>query len=145
MPKLINQTLKMKKYLLILFVMLGSFYITKAQQGDETKAERIEALKIAFITNKLQLTPAEAQKFWPVYKQYEAEIVNAQLNNKNAPELETEEKILNIKKKYKPPFEKVIGPQRLNTLFNAEGKGFRKLLIQQLQNRRQQGLNQMRR
>ena len=64
----------MKKYILILFVMIGSFSGLKAQDGDETRAEKIQALKIAFITQKLQLTADEAQKFWPVYNQYDNEI-----------------------------------------------------------------------
>ena len=59
----------MKKYLLIFFVMLGSLSQIKAQDG-----EKIQSLKIAFITQKLQLTPDEAQKFWPVYNQYDNEI-----------------------------------------------------------------------
>ncbi len=32
---------------------------------------KIEAFKIAFITKRLNLTPAEAQKFWPVYNEFE--------------------------------------------------------------------------
>jgi hypothetical protein len=59
----------MKKYLLILFVMLGSFSILKAQDGNDTRAEKIKSLKIAFITQKLQLSTDEAQKFWPIYDQ----------------------------------------------------------------------------
>lgn len=35
------------------------------------KRERIKALKVAFITEKLQLTESEAQKFWPVYNTFE--------------------------------------------------------------------------
>lgn len=38
-------------------------------KGQERK-ENIESMKIAFITQKLDLTPAEAQQFWPVYNQY---------------------------------------------------------------------------
>lgn len=124
--------------------MLGSFSGIKAQDGDETKAEKIEALKIAFITQKLQFTPDEAQKFWPVYNQYENEIHSLQLNNKNGPALENEEKLLNIRKKYAASFEKVIGPQKLNRLFNAE-RDFRDILIRRLQNRNQQRLNPLRR
>ena len=141
---LINQNLKMKKYILILLVMFGSFSGIKAQDGDETKAEKIEALKIAFITNKLQLTPDEAQKFWPVYNQYETEMRGLQLEAKGGDVIASEEKLLNIRKKYKSSFEKVIGPQKLNKLFNAE-RDFRDILIRRLQNRRQQGLNQLRR
>lgn len=56
----------MKKLLLILLLTLSisSF----AQDND-----RIKALKIAFITERLQLTETEAQKFWPIYNAFEAE------------------------------------------------------------------------
>jgi hypothetical protein len=44
-------------------------------QGDSVQtaagAERIQALKVAFITEHLKLTPAEAEKFWPVYNEYQ--------------------------------------------------------------------------
>ena len=46
-----------------------------AQNATGTKsAKKLQALKIAFITQKLQLTSAEAEKFWPVYNQYDNEI-----------------------------------------------------------------------
>ncbi|MEP6928169.1 MAG: hypothetical protein ABI834_11055 [Ginsengibacter sp.] len=134
----------MKKIILILLVLPGSFLGIKAQDADQTKAEKIQALKIAFITQKLQLSTDEAQKFWPVYDQYENEIHSLQLDNRNGPALENEEKLLNIRKKYKGSFEKVIGPQKLNKLFNAE-RDFRTVLIQRLQNRNQQRLKQLRR
>ena len=35
-----------------------------AMQGD---GEKLTAYKIAFFTRNLDLTPAEAEKFWPVY------------------------------------------------------------------------------
>ncbi len=127
----------MKKYLLILIVLLGSLSCFKARAQD---GEKIKALKIAFITQKLQLTPDEAQKFWPIYDQYENEIKGLQLDNKNGPALENEEKLLNIRKKYLNSFEKVLGPQKTNKLFNAE-RDFREVLIRRLQNRNQQRLN----
>ena len=40
---------------------------------DKDKRELIKALKIAFITEKLELTSSEAQKFWPIYNAYELE------------------------------------------------------------------------
>jgi hypothetical protein len=124
----------MKKYILLFFIMFGSLSTVSAQDGSETRGEKVESLKIAFITQKLQLTPDEAQKFWPIYNQYENEIRSLQLDYKNGPALENEEKLLNIRKKYAPSFEKVIGPQKLNNLFNAE-RDFRALLIRRLQNR----------
>ena len=129
----------MKKYLLILLLIIGSLPGLKAQDG-----ERIQSLKIAFITQKLQLTPDEAQKFWPIYNQYDQEIKALQLNDKNGPVIENEEKLLNIRKKYLNSFEKVIGPEKVNRLFNAE-RDFREILIRRLQKRNQQRLEPLRR
>ena len=133
-PKKIN---KMKKIILFLLVVCGSFSVAKAQDNTP-QAEKIQALKIAFITQKLQLTSAEAEKFWPVYNQYENEIRNIRVNSRGGDVLENEEKLLNIRKKYKPSFEKILGPGKLNQLFIAE-KDFRNVLIKRLKNRNQQG------
>ncbi len=39
--------------------------------NSQNKKDKLEALKIAFITNALSLTSEEAQKFWPVFNEYE--------------------------------------------------------------------------
>jgi hypothetical protein len=138
---MINQSLKMKKYILILFVLLVSCSGIKAQDpGSDTRAEKIQTLKIAFINQKLQLTTDEAEKFWPIYNQYDNEIHSIPKGDA----IPTEEKFLNIRKKYAPSFEKVIGPQKLNKFFNAE-RDFRDILIRRLQNRNQQRMNPLRR
>lgn len=130
----------MKKYLLILIISLGSFS-ANAQDADEAKrAEKIQALKIAFITQKLKLTPEEAQKFWPVYSQYETEKNKILGDNSNPDVLGNEEKILNIRKKYRPEFEKVLGKPRMNEFFIKE-KEFRIKLMQQLKKGNQQQKN----
>jgi hypothetical protein len=36
----------------------------------QDKREHIESLKISFITQKLNLTREEAQRFWPIYNEY---------------------------------------------------------------------------
>ncbi|WP_066224866.1 Spy/CpxP family protein refolding chaperone [Formosa haliotis] len=58
----------MKKQYIILLLTLFSL-----QAFSQNKGEKIKTLKIAFITEKLNLTKAEAQKFWPVYNAYETE------------------------------------------------------------------------
>lgn len=122
----------MKRYLLIIIAIFGTFSFTMAQKGNGR--EKIQALKVAFISQKLHLTPAEAEKFWPVYNQYDGEIMQLRANKRNEDVLENEEKLLDIRKKYKPSFEKILGPERLNDLYNAE-KDFRKVLIQRLKER----------
>ncbi|MEO9021686.1 MAG: hypothetical protein ABI237_09475 [Ginsengibacter sp.] len=127
----------MKKYLLITLGCFISLSIVKAQDRNEQHSEKIQALKIAFITQKLQLSPAEAEKFWPVYNQYENEIKELHAGNKSRDALDNEQKLLDIKKKYKPSFEKILGPQKLIDLFNAE-RDFRRVLIKKLKDQRQQ-------
>ncbi|PTM08702.1 MAG: hypothetical protein DA407_07415 [Bacteroidetes bacterium] len=56
----------MKKIFTTLFV-LGCLNIL-AQSDD--RLEKFKALKVAFITEKLDLTPKEAQSFWPIYNKY---------------------------------------------------------------------------
>ena len=59
----------MKKLLLILILTLS---INSFAQ-DNGKKNVIKALKIAFITERLQLTEIEAQKFWPIYNAFDSE------------------------------------------------------------------------
>lgn len=139
MPRHQTKTMsKMKKYLLALFAIF-TFSVVNAQNGNGQRIEKIQALKIAFITQKLDLTSSEAEKFWPIYNEYEHELNNLRLNNKNGDVLDNEQKLLDIKKKYSPAFEKVLGPQKLNKFFNAE-KEFRNVLIKRLKAQRQQRL-----
>lgn len=57
----------MNKITLIITLLLT---MNLAAQSPE-KRERIKSLKVAFITEKLQLTESEAQKFWPIYNTFE--------------------------------------------------------------------------
>ena len=52
--------------LLFIAIVMNAF-----SQGKE-KRQRIKSLKIAFITEKLELTETEAQKFWPIYNAHES-------------------------------------------------------------------------
>ncbi|MFN5439343.1 MAG: hypothetical protein ACK5AB_05480 [Bacteroidota bacterium] len=39
-------------------------------EGRNMEAKKLQAMEMAFITKELNLTPDEAQKFWPVFNQY---------------------------------------------------------------------------
>lgn len=53
-----------KRLIPLLIIVLS--YTSFAQGRDEMK-ERIKTQKIAFITDRLELTSKEAEKFWPIY------------------------------------------------------------------------------
>ena len=59
----------MKKTIIILFLCL--FSLNAFSQNKEEHDKKIKALKIAFITENLDLTNSEAQKFWPIYNEFE--------------------------------------------------------------------------
>jgi len=41
----------------------------------DPSGDRVKAIKIAFITEKLELSSGEAQKFWPVFNQFEEQLL----------------------------------------------------------------------
>lgn len=109
----------MKK--IFLLVLLYAGIVTTAVAQEQRDAGRLQAYKIAFLTRKLSLTPEEAQKFWPIYNKYEGELRAARIEGRTTKkEIETEEKILNIRKKYSTEFTKAISEEKVNQLFKAE-------------------------
>ncbi len=54
----------------LIIILLLSISLTGFSQ-DQDKHERIKALKVAFLTEKLELTKTEAQQFWPIYNAFD--------------------------------------------------------------------------
>jgi len=131
----------MKRILLIIVIALGASLVSVAQDedGDKNNGGRLEALKIGYLTKKLNLSTDEAQKFWPIYNQYMGEIRKTRIDarqNKEG-EIPTEEKLLNIRKKYNGEFNKALSSEKVNTFFKAE-KEFGTVLQKELMERRMQ-------
>ncbi len=61
----------MKTLTSILFIL--SFSLLTVAQGNRDK---IKTLKIAYITEKLNLSEKEAQQFWPIYNSFEEDMSN---------------------------------------------------------------------
>jgi hypothetical protein len=119
--------------------------------NDNSKPDgsRLEALKIAFITKKLNLSPEEAQRFWPVYNQYVQEIKDTRRNSiqNSEPSIQTDERLLNVRKKYNSEFAKAISPQKVDVFFRSEkefGAFVTKEIIQRKNMRTQQQPNNRR-
>ncbi|MBO9571095.1 MAG: hypothetical protein J7497_02645 [Chitinophagaceae bacterium] len=120
----------MKKILIILLFMISSV-AGFSQQEDHTQPDgsRLEALKIAYLTRKLDLTPDEAQRFWPIYNNYAAEMRIMRINQRK-------EKALELRKKYSTEFSRVLSGDKVNTFFRAE-KEFRNYVQKELVERKQ--------
>lgn len=63
----------MKQTFMVFFLLLCPLIITAQETDRDEHREKIKALKTAHITQGLNLTPQEAQQFWPVYNKFEQE------------------------------------------------------------------------
>jgi len=71
----------MKRELFIALTGLLLFIISPVvgqDQSREDRWEKIKAEKVAYLTTQLALSPAEAEKFWPVYNEMEKQRWDAQ-------------------------------------------------------------------
>ncbi|MEY4282162.1 MAG: hypothetical protein RLZ39_1574 [Bacteroidota bacterium] len=143
------------KKLLILALSICSL-ATFAQQGRmQEKLEKVNNLKIAYLTKELDLSTAQAEKFWPIYNNYEKELMQTRrsfkqkhlndridgLTDKESKELlddqlAMETAVIAIRKNYRNEFLKVLSPQQLVTLMEAE-KRFNQMLKDKMRARRE--------
>lgn len=135
-----------------LFLMTNSIIAQPPPPPDAPGSEKIEALKVAFITKRLKLTTEEAQKFWPVYNQYEEEkkqirettidvirdmkedgdFTNAEAELAITKYLEFKSRDLELTKKYIVEFRKILPATKIAKLVTAE-EHFKKMLMKQAQ------------
>jgi Spy/CpxP family protein refolding chaperone len=145
--------------ILIAIIMLFSLN-TFAQGGRllKEKKEQIKAMKVAYITNELSLTPDEAAKFWPLYNVFEdkqQEIRKQKLKGyldridddsfDNVSEKEasalltqmesTEDELHQAKKKFVASLKGVIPATKILKLKKAE-EGFNRKLLQQYRDKK---------
>ncbi len=132
----------MKKWFLNLILLIFFAAPVMAQQGNK----QIESVKIAYLTSKLSLTPEEAQRFWPVYQNYQRDLQQvfqqrqrdrqeAKKSGGQVDELKYEATILDVRKRYRKQFAEVLPQQKVALVFQAE-REFREQLIQHLRERR---------
>lgn len=122
------------------------------QPQDKKVRDKIEAARIAYITDQLALTPDEAEKFWPVYREFaeRRREIRQQLReaNKNTDPDQTDQEIvdqqfkarqkeLDLEKDYSGRLLKVISAQKLRSLPQAERR-FRQIILDQIQRRQMQ-------
>src|SRR5882762_10293643 len=111
----------MKRKLFTVFIVPNRLTLPALAQRERPREGLIETMKIAFITKRLNLTPEEAQRFWPIYNTYAGEVRQAYIVYRDRPnEIELEEALLNIRKKYSTEFLKAISPGKINDFFRAE-------------------------
>jgi Spy/CpxP family protein refolding chaperone len=147
-----TKNMNIKKILpILLFLTTFTFYAQDEKMKE--KKEQINALKIAFLTTKLNLTNSEAEKFWPIYnafnnKQFELRHQKMKVNlhrcsntaldtmsEKEASALLTQmetadEEIFYLRKKLLKSLKEALPPVKIVKLRKSEDDFNRKLLHQ---------------
>lgn len=140
-------------YALFLFFVLSNVQsFGQADSKMQQKREQIKSLKIAYITNELNLSPEEAAKFWPLFNAFEdkqrelrKERMNGYLDriNNNTDKLSekeattllnqiesTEDEMFQLRKKFVNSLKNVLPAVKILKLKKAEEEFSRKLLQQ---------------
>lgn len=144
----------MKQIITTLTITLACLVNLQAQ--DKQTLEKIKAAKIALITERLGLTPDQAEKFWPLYNEFtqkrdelrrQYKIEKAKLNMETASEeekkalldfgLQIKEKSLDLEKNYSDRMLNIITADQIISLRKAESD-FRRMVLEQIQKRRAQ-------
>lgn len=134
---------------MLAILMIFSFLPALAQEGprDPRGREKIRAAHAAYITERLELTSAEAEKFWPVYREYGQKRRELRHPLRDARAKGTDEKTLldldlkikqqelDLEKDYSQRLQKIIPAEKVVKLRQAEAD-FRKLVFRQIQQRR---------
>ena len=114
--------------------------------GDRKGREKIKAAHAAYITERLELTSGEAEKFWPVYREYgkkrkaiRQQYREAKRNGDDGQtlvdlHLKIKQEELDLEKAYSVRFLEIIPAEKMVRLQQAE-TDFRKLVLRQIQQR----------
>lgn len=135
------------RLVLMLALWLGH-HAAWAQNGE--RREKIEAMKVAFLTQQLDLSSREAQQFWPVYNEYQDKLealrqqrkkdrkasASDALSDKDAEalldqELAFRQQEIDLQKSYYQRFKGVLTVRKALKLMRSEEE-FKRVLLEQI-------------
>lgn len=132
---------------LLLCICLFFSFLSFSQENS--KNEKIESMKVAFISTKLELTAKEAQLFWPLYNEFQQKMeklrkskksdfddIKSKIESGTDKELtaymdevfSTRQKELDLQKEYYEKYAKVVSLKKVALLYQAENQFKRELL-----------------
>ena len=147
--------LKNQMFILLIFTMCLSVTLSGQRSNlsrnnpQRPNIERAKAVRVAMLTQRMSLSTEEAEKFWPVYNEYEKEQKKVREKfqpNKNIMALDDasvekhllglldmEEELVKMKKKYYQNFSKIIGYRKVAILAKSD-REFYLAMIERLKN-----------
>ncbi len=117
--------------------------------GEGPDQERLKAIRTAFFTERLSLTPEEAATFWPVYNQYDEAreallegrgdqkpetLSDAELEAAVLAEFERQEKLLALNRQYLDRFKQALPARKAAMVFMLEHR-FREEVVNAVRRR----------
>lgn len=161
------KTVKLSASILAFALLLAYALPTSAQErrpGDRKSdrkemSERLKAAKIAAITEQVQLTPEEAEKFWPVYNEFESkkekitqnimerfrpgegeqeEPSDEELAEMMEQRFKIEQQLLDLKIEYHKKFMDILPATKVGKLYRAEDH-FKRGLMERFRQRDGEG------
>jgi len=132
----------MFKKIIAVFTLILSISLSIGAQERAKPDPQIRKLKIEFVTNQMSLTQTQLQKFLPLYNRYSDELLvhrkaikaldaNANSSYTVQERQKLEEKMVDIKGRYKDDFLKIITAQQLAAMYKAEAD-FKGILLEHL-------------
>lgn len=138
-------------FFFLLAVVAQAQFLSDEEFGDRPALDRVRAQRAAFITQSIGLTPAEAEKFWPLYNEFEAEDQKIRqkyrlskriddLSNEEAEKaimsrIDMEQQQLELKRRYFSRMLEVV-PARKLARFSRADREFKKMLLERVRDRR---------
>ena len=108
----------MKKIVYILVFVFSFSHISFAQ--DDDGGGKLRDRMIQYIQNKLGLSKSEAEKFQPVFLDYLKDMRSTKQQYKDGDRLVLQQKIIDLRIRYRDQFKPIIGEARSNQVFKHE-------------------------
>ena len=135
--------------LVIIFASISAFgqHDRRGVRGNEETRDKIRAAHAAYITQRIELTTFESEKFWPLYREYfekrrdlrqrMRDARQTESNDKDLLEMDlsTKKEELELEREFMEKLQEFIPAEKLVKLRQAE-IDFRKLLLRKVQERR---------
>src|SRR5215208_4367989 len=109
----------MKKILLIISLVFASGLFAFAQEEDGQANEKIRDKMNEFIQKRLSLSRSEAERFTPVFLRYFRDW-RTTMREYKADKLIMQQKIIELRLRYRPEFREIVGEQRGNEVYKHQ-------------------------
>ena len=131
------------------FLLIIALSLTTGLCAQNPRFKKIKSYKTAFLTEALELSPTEAEKFWPIYNAHEKKIMalrqrplpsNLEITETQATQMldsliTTRQRALDLHRNYIKQLKTVLTAKKILVLQRAE-ENFKRSLLRRMGERR---------